>query len=242
MLKKKFRELAHGPIYDQDEPWRHPRPSSHPTSSHHSWDSSISATGKDHRLPAKPTSLFTYSSDRDALGRFYGPRSAGVGTNDRQSRPSTSATTPLSRTPHSSPPQSNSYRVPSMGSTTSQFSSTFTQDRIETSASNLRPREHTSSGRRGDDRASVFSRETRAVMSSSFPLTPPTEASSNHKTRPTNENASLAVIEIPHAGEVIKFDLDSQLETDPAGIIRILTAVKAEQKVRSYIYLEYYDR
>jgi len=58
------------------------------------------------------------------------------------------------------------------------------------------------------------------------------EAYSNNKNRPTNENASLAIIEIPHAGEVIKFDLDSQLEADTAGIIRILTAVKADRKVR----------
>lgn len=191
VLKRKFRELAHGPLRERDHRCRPTGSSPRSTYAHFNRDSGRStATGTDYGPPTKNSERSPYVNDSTAWAKYEAPHRDRDGAKNLYPRPSTSTS-------------------------------------VTSSSSNSRER---------------YSRRDRAfdkdyepaqppTKSQSVPLTPPMETSAGHKTRPTSNEKSLTVLQIPHAGEIIKFDLDTQLEDNPIGIIRILSAVKADQKV-----------
>jgi hypothetical protein len=190
MLKRKFKELAHGPLQERDPRCRLTDPSPRSTYAHFGRDSSSStATGKYDRPSAKPTGITPYVHDRDAWARYE----------DRaryRDREETRDVYRLSSAPVASS-SSDSREYP-------RRDRAFTND---------------------------YDHSQTPATSKGIPLTPPTETPASQKTGPTNNENSLSILNIPHAGEIIKLDLDTQLEDDPTGIIRILSAVKANQKV-----------
>lgn len=174
MLKRKFRELAHGPLREGDQRCRPTGPSPRSTYAHFSRETSSSnATRNYYRLPAEPTEDYDRGDTRDVYRR------------------------------------------------------TSTSASVASSSSNSRERY----SRRNRALSKERNPSRPLVVSESIPLTSSTGTSASHENRLTRNDKSFAVLHIPHAGEVIKFDLDSQLEDNPTGIIRILSAVKADQKV-----------
>ncbi|KAF8515443.1 hypothetical protein JB92DRAFT_2914791 [Gautieria morchelliformis] len=191
MLKRKFRELAHGPLRERDQRCRLTGPSPRSIYAHFNRESSSSTATRNYdRPPAKPTGITPYVHDRDAWARYE------------------------DRAPYRNREETRDvYRL------------TSTSASVASSSSNSREY-----SRRDRAFTKDYDHSQTLPTSKSILLTPPTETPAGHKTGPTSEK-SLSILNIPHAGEIIKFDLDTQLEDDPTGIIRILSAVKADQKL-----------
>lgn len=188
MLKRKFRELAHGPLRDRDQRCR-PTGSSPPsTYAHFNKEySSNSASGGDYR-PDKSTETSRYHNDRDT-GTRYGA--------------------------------SNRHRAEGRD----------VYHRSSASVGSSSSKSQINHSRRDCTLGKDYDSSQPLTKAQSLPLTTLTETSAAHMTGRPNCEKSPTILQIPHAGEIIKFDLDNQLEENPTGIISILSAVKAHQKV-----------
>ncbi|KAF8507455.1 hypothetical protein BU17DRAFT_71157 [Hysterangium stoloniferum] len=194
MLKRKFRELAHGPIQDPDQRCR---PTSTDVTSgsmqtHCDRNEDRNASSKEARLPNKPADVVCYVQGRDVWSKR------------------------LDHHPEGSKPEKRDERRYSRASTFNSLTSSSPKHRGAQSLPN----------RQVDKR--IYDPEILKASAQSVPAKTSLPVRVESPVQYRNKPSSL--LRIPHLGETIKFDLDMQLEADPAGIIHILTAVKADQK------------
>ncbi|KIJ49351.1 hypothetical protein M422DRAFT_27709 [Sphaerobolus stellatus SS14] len=190
LLKRKFRELAHGPIRERD-PRRVPS-----RFVQVSKVAKVEDVSRSHGSLQKPTPEPSWSKASEAS------------RHDEDRRKSRA----LTRMPSST--RDRSVR--------SRSTSSVERDR--------RSRRH-----RHDERSPsrVSKSRTRRDPDPSRSRSPARPLKERIEQPPIDprEDTSLAILHIPHAGEIIRIDLNTQLDPDPSGIIRMLTAVRADQKL-----------
>lgn len=225
MLKKKFREL---------EKTSGIRPRS--TSSYTERNSDLKVNVKDYRLPAKPATNSAYNEERGMEGGRY--RTLDSDHSKTRHEPSWHSSASFST--HTFPGPRGPRRLSLVSADRPlllasdkdplppQSYSKVTQDPIKVVSFPPSARDLVSKRDYGDSRV----KETLSVSprSSTFSASGET-LGGGPKAMLDKSNLVPTMIEIPHAGEVIKFSLEKQLEPNPVGIIRMLSTVKADQKV-----------